>query len=140
MSLPKTRKPSSPTSHSFTGHRRRKRRNRHWKSLKKNGIGNIRPLPHRGEPTGRESLDCLHSANRFNHLYHERIASLNYSLRKVIKNRSLFPNDESVFNLLYPALKNLEKGVEKKWTIPIRHWGQVINQFAIPYENRIPLS
>jgi putative transposase len=33
------------------------------------------------------------------------IESLNYSLRKIIKNRSLFPNDEAVFKLLYLALK-----------------------------------
>jgi mutator family transposase len=43
------------------------------------------------------------------------IESLNFSLRKIIKNRSLFPNDEAVFKLLYLALKN----IEKKWTMPI---------------------
>jgi transposase-like protein len=32
-----------------------------------------------------------------------------------IKNRSLFPNDEAVFKLLYRALKNMEK----KWMMPI---------------------
>jgi len=31
------------------------------------------------------------------------IESLNYSLRKIIKNRSLFPNDEAVYKLLYLA-------------------------------------
>ena len=62
------------------------------------------------------------------------IESLNYTLRKIIKNRSLFPNDEAVFKLLYLALKN----VEKKWTMPMHDWGQVMNQFAILFEDRMP--
>ncbi len=32
------------------------------------------------------------------------VESLNYSLRKIIKNRSLFPNDEAVFKLLQQAI------------------------------------
>ena len=63
------------------------------------------------------------------------IESLNYSLRKIIKNRSLFPNDEAVFKLLYLALKN----IEKKWTMPIRDWKQALHQFAIVFEGRVPL-
>jgi putative transposase len=63
------------------------------------------------------------------------IESLNYSLRKIIKNRSLFPNDEAVFKLLYLALKN----IEKKWTMPIREWQQALHQFAIVFEGRVPL-
>ena len=43
-------------------------------------------------------------------------SSLNFSLRKVIKNRSLFPHDEAVFKLLYLALRN----VARKWTMPIK--------------------
>ncbi|MFL6282246.1 MAG: transposase [Pyrinomonadaceae bacterium] len=35
------------------------------------------------------------------------IKSLNASLRKVGKNRSLFPNDEVVFKLIYLALRNM---------------------------------
>ena len=63
------------------------------------------------------------------------VESLNYSLRKIIKNRSLFPNDEAVFKLLYLALKN----IEKKWTMPIREWKQALQQFAIVFEGRMPL-
>jgi putative transposase len=63
------------------------------------------------------------------------IESLNYSLRKIIKNRSLFPNDEAVFKLLYLALKN----IEKKWTMPIRDWKRALQQFAIVFEGRMPL-
>jgi putative transposase len=63
------------------------------------------------------------------------IESLNYSLRKIIKNRSLFPNDEAVFKLLYLALKN----IEKKWTMPIKEWKRALQQFAIVFEGRMPL-
>jgi putative transposase len=60
---------------------------------------------------------------------------LNFSLRKIIKNRSLFPNDEAVFKLLYLALKH----IEKKWTMPIREWKRALQQFAIVFECRLPL-
>jgi putative transposase len=46
------------------------------------------------------------------------IESLNMTWRKIIKNRSLFPNDESVFKLMYLALRN----ISKRWTMPIPNW------------------
>jgi putative transposase len=45
------------------------------------------------------------------------IESLNMTLRKVTKNRSLFPNDEAVFKLMYLALKH----ISQRWTMPIRN-------------------
>jgi putative transposase len=62
------------------------------------------------------------------------IESINMSLRKVTKNRGSFPNDESMFRLLYMALKN----ISKKWTMPIRNWKSALNQFSIIFENRMP--
>jgi putative transposase len=63
------------------------------------------------------------------------VESLNFSLRKIIKNRSLFPNDEAVFKSLYLALKN----VEKKWMMPVRDWKRALPEFAIVFEGRLPL-
>ncbi len=63
------------------------------------------------------------------------IESLNMTLRKIIKNRSSFPNDEAVEKLLYLALQN----ISKKWTMPIKEWGRAINQFAILFEDRIAI-
>jgi putative transposase len=63
------------------------------------------------------------------------IESLNSSLRKVMKNRSLFPNDEAVFKRMYLALRN----ISKKWTMPIRNWSGAMNQFAILFEGRVPM-
>ena len=62
------------------------------------------------------------------------IESLNMSLRKVTKNRGSIPNDDSMFKLLYLALKN----IAKKWTMPIKHWKSALNQFSIIFEGRMP--
>jgi len=62
------------------------------------------------------------------------IESLNSGLRKISRNRGLFPNDESVMKLLYLALKNMKK----KWSMPIREWKQALNQFAVIFGNRFP--
>ncbi len=62
------------------------------------------------------------------------IESLNMSLRKVIKTRASFPNDEAAFKLLYLALRN----IAKKWTMPIPHWSQAMQAFALIFEGRVP--
>jgi len=64
------------------------------------------------------------------------IESLNMSLRKVTKNRGSFPSDESAFKLLYLALRN----IAKKWTMPVKNWRAALNQFAILFEERMPLA
>ena len=64
------------------------------------------------------------------------IESLNMSLRKVIKTRSSFPNEDAVFKLLYLALQN----IQKKWTMPIHDWGRALNAFVIVLGDRMPKS
>ncbi len=64
------------------------------------------------------------------------IESLNFSLRKIIKNRALFPNDDAVLKILYLALRN----IAKKWTMPIPDWSAAMNQFAILFEGRLPMD
>jgi putative transposase len=64
------------------------------------------------------------------------IESLNMTLRKVSKNRSLFPSDEAVFKLLYLALRN----ISKRWTMPIPNWSGALNQFAILFDGRVPMG
>lgn len=61
------------------------------------------------------------------------IESLNFSLRKIMKNRGAFPNDESITKLLYLAIRN----IAKKWTMPIRDWKMALNQFVIFYGERV---
>jgi len=57
------------------------------------------------------------------------IESLNYQLRKVTKNRSTFSTDDAILKIFYLAIRN----ASKKWTMPIREWGQALNQFAIEF-------
>ena len=61
------------------------------------------------------------------------IESMNYSIRKVTKNRLSFPSSESAIKLVFMALQN----IEKKWTMPIREWSQALNYLAIKFEDRI---
>ena len=63
------------------------------------------------------------------------IESLNYSMRRIIKKRGAFPNDESVKKLLYLGIQI----VAKKWTQPVVNWNGALNQFAILFEGRVAL-
>jgi transposase-like protein len=54
------------------------------------------------------------------------VESLNYSLKKVVKTREAFPDEDALFKVLYLAIKN----VQKKWTMPIRDWRRALNWFA----------
>ena len=55
------------------------------------------------------------------------------TLRKVIKTRGSFPNEESALKLLYLALRS----VAKEWHT-IQGWPQALNRFAILWEDRFP--
>lgn len=61
------------------------------------------------------------------------IESTNMTLRKFMKTRRSFPNDDAAMKLLYLAIRN----VSKKWTMPIRSWELALNQFAIVFEERL---
>jgi len=62
------------------------------------------------------------------------IESVNRSLRKISKNRGVFPNQESVLKLFYLALER----VAKKWTMPVLHWSDALNRFALEFGERMP--
>ncbi len=61
------------------------------------------------------------------------IESYNRQLRKVTKNRSLFPTDTSVLKLLYLATQD----ILKKWTMKIRHWNKILAQLSIHFQERV---
>jgi len=85
------------------------------------------------------------------------IESLNYQLRKVIKNRGHFPNDESIVKLLWLAICNIEdkqarqrekeKGSNKNTKRKAEgrlvegqittNWKQALAQLALVYPERI---
>jgi len=65
------------------------------------------------------------------------VESLNYQLRKVTKNRSSFSTDDAILKILYLAIRN----ASQKWTMPIKDWGQALNQFAIEFGiERLPFK
>ena len=61
------------------------------------------------------------------------IESLNSQLRKVTKNKRVFPSDESVFKTLYLTINY----ITAKWTMPIQNWGEAMAHFLIKFEDRI---
>lgn len=70
------------------------------------------------------------------------IESLNRSLRKVLKTKGSFPDDDAVLKLLYLALRN----IAKKWTMSmtygrsetIKNWKAALTRFAIEFPDRLP--
>jgi transposase-like protein len=62
------------------------------------------------------------------------IESVNSVIRKFTRNRKIYPNEESALKLVYMAIGE----ASKKWTMPIHHWKQALNHFAILYEDRMP--
>jgi len=61
------------------------------------------------------------------------IESLNSQLRKVTKNKRIFPSDDAVFKTLFLAIEY----ITRKWTMPIRNWGEAMAHFLIKFDDRI---
>jgi transposase-like protein len=62
------------------------------------------------------------------------IESVNSVIRKLTRNRKIYPNEESVLKIMYMAINE----ASKKWTMPIRNWKSALNHFAILFEGRLP--
>jgi putative transposase len=60
------------------------------------------------------------------------VESLNSSLRKIIKTRGSFPNEEAALKLLYLALRNHSK----KWST-VQGWREALNRFQILWPERM---
>lgn len=62
------------------------------------------------------------------------IEGFNRQLRKVTKNKGVFPTDDSLLKMLYLAMMD----ITKKWTGKRREWGQIHSQLEIFFEDRLP--
>jgi transposase-like protein len=60
------------------------------------------------------------------------LESVHAQLRKIIKTRGHFPNDEAATKLIWLALRN----ITAKWERGAMHWKLAMNQFAILYPDR----
>ncbi|MBG6129207.1 transposase-like protein [Aquimarina sp. EL_43] len=63
------------------------------------------------------------------------IENLNGEIRKYTKNKLSFPADQAVMKSVYLATRE----ATKKWPMPIRNWGIILNQFLIIYQKRVRL-
>jgi transposase-like protein len=61
------------------------------------------------------------------------IENLNGKIRKYTKNKLSFPTDQAVMKSVYLAVRE----ATRKWTMPIRNWGIILNQFLIIYGERV---
>jgi putative transposase len=55
------------------------------------------------------------------------VESINRQIRKIIKNKGVFPDDKSIQKIMFLALRN----AAKKWSMPIKNWPLALNQFEI---------
>jgi len=56
-------------------------------------------------------------------------------MRRIIKNKRVFPTDESVFKVLYLGINN----ISKKWSLPIKDWKMAMNRFSIEFGQMVGL-
>ena len=62
------------------------------------------------------------------------IESINSVIRKFTRNRKIYPNEDSALKLIYMAIRE----ASQRWTMPVRHWKEALNHFAIMFEGRLP--
>jgi putative transposase len=60
------------------------------------------------------------------------IESLNSTIRKYTRSKTVFPDDSAALKAVYLAI-NI---IEKKWNHQIRNWGIILNQFLVTFEDR----
>lgn len=56
-------------------------------------------------------------------------------IRKVTKNKGVFPNDTALEKLVYLAYRN----IRKKWIMPLANWAEISQQLAIKFGERFQL-
>lgn len=61
------------------------------------------------------------------------IESFNRQIRKITKNKSSFPTDDSLFKILY--LIAIDES--EKWKMSIREWGTIMNQLMVYFKDRV---
>lgn len=64
------------------------------------------------------------------------IEGFNRQLRKVTKNRTVFPTDDALFKILYLAMRD----ITEKWVGKPYNWALIMNQLMIMYPDRLRLE
>ena len=55
-------------------------------------------------------------------------------IRKIIKTKGAFRNDDAAMKIICLALRN----AEKRWKMPLKEWNAAMNHFAILFTDRFP--
>jgi putative transposase len=63
------------------------------------------------------------------------IEGFHRQVRKVTKNKGVFPSDDALLKLVYLAYRN----ISKKWTQPLQNWSLTVSQLSIHFEGRLTL-
>jgi transposase-like protein len=63
------------------------------------------------------------------------IEGFHRQVRKVTKNKGVFPSDDALLKLVYLAYRN----ISKKWTQPLQNWSLTVSQLSIHFEGRLNL-
>jgi putative transposase len=63
------------------------------------------------------------------------MSNLFRKIRKYTKNKLSFPTDEAVMKSVYLAVRE----ATKRWTMPVRNWGIILNQFLVIFADRVKL-
>lgn len=61
------------------------------------------------------------------------IESYHRQVRKVTKNRSVFPDERSLLKLLYLVTQS----VVKKWSMPLVHWNRILAELGVHFGQRV---
>jgi len=64
------------------------------------------------------------------------IESLNSTLRRSVRIRGHFPNDEAAMKLIWLQLRE----ITKNWKMPPREWGAAKAQFAVVFGDRFEVN
>ncbi len=63
-----------------------------------------------------------------------QVEAVNSSLRRLVKTRGHFPNDDAALKLLYLGIEKLER----KWKRAIPNWPTILGQLTIFFPDRVP--
>lgn len=64
------------------------------------------------------------------------LEGFNRQLRKVTKNKAVFPNDDALRKTLYLTTRD----ITEKWSMPYRDWGETYGQFVIEFGSRASIA
>lgn len=100
-------------------------------NLKKNGVRNTLSLSSLGRITGKGLTEYFQFTPDIRRMIYttNTVEGYHRQIRKVTKNKKVFPNNTALEKLVYLAYRN----IRKKWTMPLANWAAIAQQLAIKF-------